>query len=154
MSLVIKQNFVTEDLLDENGNKIGELKFNPNDSRIMGKLSKIVKDADAAMKKLKSMGDMPKLNKRLETLEDFDDAQADIEKVCNAFSLESELVDSVFKDLYEVFGKDTIDIFTSGTKDVQALQPLLDYIMPYISEARSKKVSKYIKKESELEVLE
>ena len=44
MALKIKNNFVREDIVDEKGNKLGELKFNPSDSRIMKTLSELVKD--------------------------------------------------------------------------------------------------------------
>ena len=42
MAIKIISNFVIEDIVDMEGNKLGELKFNPNDTRIMEKLTGIV----------------------------------------------------------------------------------------------------------------
>ena len=52
MALTIKNRLIKEDILDESGNKIGELKFNPNDSRIMKKMSSLVKDFGKAVKEI------------------------------------------------------------------------------------------------------
>ena len=61
MALIVKNNFVREEIKDEDGNALGEIKFNPNDSRIMSKLTKIVNELGDSLNKLKSMGDMPKI---------------------------------------------------------------------------------------------
>ena len=44
MALKVKNNFVRENIEDMEGNVLGEIKFNPKDSRIMSKLSIILKD--------------------------------------------------------------------------------------------------------------
>lgn len=157
MSLIVKNKFVVEDIIDENGMKIGELKFNPNDSRIMYKLSQIITDATNSMNKIKTIGNVEDLsNKKLETIEDFENVQSDIEKICKGIDIESELIDRIFANLNEVFGKETIEIFTGGTQDIDLLIPLLEFVMPYVKEARQKGVNKYIKnnKLEEFDVLE
>lgn len=157
MSLIVKNKFVVEDIIDEKGMKIGELKFNPSDSRIMYKLSQIITDATNSMNKIKTIGNVADLsNKRLETIEDFENVQSDIEKICKGINLETDLIDRIFANLNEVFGKETIEIFTGGTQDIELLMPLLEFVMPYVKEARQKNVNKYIKsnKLEEFDVLE
>lgn len=157
MSLIVKNKFVVEDIIDEKGMKIGELKFNPSDSRIMNKLSLIITDATSSMNKIKNIGNVADLsNKKLETIEDFENVQSDIEKICKGIDIESELIDRIFANLNEVFGKETIEIFTGGTQDIDLLIPLLEFVMPYVKEARQKGVNKYIKnnKLEEFDVLE
>lgn len=158
MSLIVKNRFIKEDIIDEQGNKIGELKFNPNDSRIMNKLVKIMNDAIIATDKLKKIGELPNLeNKKLETIEDFELAQSDIKKMCEGFSIENDLIDGIFNNLYEIFGKETIDIFTCGTQDIELVMPILEFVMPYVKQARQKNVDKYIKpttRSAGLDVLE
>lgn len=158
MSLIVKNRFIKEDIIDEQGNKIGELKFNPNDSRIMNKLVKIMNDAIIATDKLKKIGELPNLaNKKLETIEDFELAQSDIKKMCEGFSIETDLIDGIFNNLYEIFGKETIDIFTCGTQDIELVMPILEFVMPYVKQARQKNVDKYIKpttRSAGLDVLE
>ena len=157
MSLIVKNKFVVEDIIDEKGMKIGELKFNPSDSRIMYKLSQIITDATNSMNKIKTIGNVADLsNKRLETIEDFENVQSDIEKICKGINIETDLIDRIFANLNEVFGKETIEIFTGGTQDIEVLMPLLEFVMPYVKEARQKNVNKYIKsnKLEEFDVLE
>ena len=157
MSLIVKNKFVVEDIIDEKGMKIGELKFNPSDSRIMYKLSQIITDATNSMNKIKTIGNVADLsNKRLETIEDFENIQSDIEKICKGINIETDLIDRIFANLNEVFGKETIEIFTGGTQDIELLMPLLEFVMPYVKEARQKNVNKYIKsnKLEEFDVLE
>lgn len=153
MALTIKQNIVKEDLIDDNGNKLGELKFNPNDTRIMQKLTKIVNDLTDKMKNLKKM-DIPSVESvkenKLEKIDDFEKLGEDFSKLNDAFDLEEQAVDNVIKELSEIFGEDTINIFTGGTKDIESLNPLLDFVMPYVKKAREGKVKKYtIKKEND-----
>ncbi len=157
MSLIVKNKFVVEDIIDEKGMKIGELKFNPSDSRIMYKLSQIITDATNSMNKIKTIGNVADLsNKRLETIEDFENVQSDIEKICKGINIETDLIDRIFANLNEVFGKETIEIFTGGTQDIELLMPLLEFVVPYVKEARQKNVNKYIKsnKLEEFDVLE
>lgn len=153
MNIIVNKKFIKEDILDENGTKLGEIKFNPSDNRIMAKITNIFNTCTNALKKLESKGNIPDLqNTKLETIEDFENAKADIQKVCDVIEIESDTISSVFRNLYEVFGKDTIDIFTGGTEDIDLLTPLLEFIAPYVREARKQKVNKYIQNE-EPEVL-
>ncbi len=153
MNIIVNKKFVKEDILDENGTKLGEIKFNPSDNRIMAKITNIFNTCTNALKKLESKGNIPDLqNTKLETIEDFENAKADIQKVCDVIEIESDTISSVFRNLYEVFGKDTIDIFTGGTEDIDLLVPLLEFIAPYVRDARKQKVNKYIQNE-EPEVL-
>ncbi len=153
MALTIKQNIIKEDLVDEEGNKLGVLKFNPNDTRIMQKLSKIANDLTSKMKDLKKV-DIPDVDKiknnKMESLEDFEQLGEDFTKLNDAFNLEEKAIDNVIKELSDIFGEDTIKIFTGGTKDINTLSPLLDFVMPYVQKAREGKIKKYtIKKEND-----
>jgi len=153
MNIIVNKKIIKEDILDENGNKLGEIKFNPSDNRIMAKITNIFNTCTNALKKLENKGKIPDLqNTRLETMEDFENAKADIQKVCDVIEIESDTISSVFKNLYEVFGKDTIDIFTGGTEDIDLLIPLLEFIAPHVRDARNQKVNHYIQNEN-LEVL-
>lgn len=157
MALVIKQNIVKEDLIDENGTKLGELKFNPNDTRIMQKLSKIANDLTGKMKDFKRM-DIPSVesvkNNKMESLEDFEQLGEDFTKLNDAFNLEEQAIDNVIEELSDIFGEDTINIFTGGTKDINTLNPLFDFIMPYIKKAREGKIKEYTVKKENTDVME
>ncbi len=155
MAIKIKNNFVEENIEDESGNILGKIRFNPNDARIMNKLSKIVKDLSESLKEVKNLGEMPNITKEeLTTLEDFEKVSKDFERVNAGYEIEAKAIDEVIKDLTEIFGEETINIFTGGTKDVTSLLPLIDYIMPYVKDAREGKVNKYLVNQKDPEILE
>ena len=71
MAITIKDRFIKEDIIYENGNKIGEIKFNPNDANIMKKLSKIINDLENGLEETGKIT-IPKLKEgKMETSEDF-----------------------------------------------------------------------------------
>lgn len=144
MSLIIKSKFVKEEILDENGNKIGELKFNPNDSRIMKKMSILVKEFSTAIKEINKLDKIKKPELELKTLEDFENASEYFDAFDKATDLEIEVVDKLINELSEIFGKETIDLFTQGTKDAETLLPVLSFIEPYVKENRQSKIEKYL----------
>ena len=149
MALIVKNNFVREEIKDEDGNVLGEIKFNPNDSRIMSKLTKIVNELGDSLNKLKSMGDMPKI-----PTENFEKISESFKTIEQGFDIEEKAVDCVLNNLSEVFGEETINIFTGGTKDVLSVMPLIEYILPYVKEARKTKMNKYLNKKSSNGVME
>ena len=147
MAIKIKDSFIKEDIVDEKGNKIGEIKFNPNDSRIMQKMAEIVNNLYAYLEELKSLGDIPEIpENKLESLEEFEEMSETFKTIGKAYDIEEKAADSSINGLSEIFGKETVELFTGGTKDVLTLMPLIDYVEPYIKKARNQKVNKYIKK--------
>lgn len=155
MALIVKNNFIKEDIKDEKGNKLGEIKFNPNDSRIMSKLTKIVNELGNSLNKLNSMSNIPKIpNEDLNTLEDFEKVSESFKLIEQGFDIEEKAVDYVLENLSDVFGNDTIEIFTGGTKDVLSIMPLIEYILPYVKKARQNKINKYINKKVSNDVME
>lgn len=150
MALTIKNKLVKEDILDENGNKLGELKFNPNDSRIMKIMSSIIQDCKKAIKKINEYEKIKKPKDNLETLEDFEQASEYFEAYDKATDIEMDIVDKMINDLSEIFGKDTVELFTQGTKDAESLLPIIEFIEPYVKVARQSKVKKYMDNKSDV----
>lgn len=153
MALVIKSKFIKEDILDENNNKIGELKFNPNDSRIMKKMSTLIKEFSVAIKEINKLDKVEKPKTEIKTLEDFENASNYFEAFDKATDLEINIVDKLIDDLSEIFGKKTIELFTQGTKDAESLLPIINFMEPYVKKNRQSQVEKYLDKKSN-EVME
>ena len=159
MKIVVKNKLIKEDIFDEDGNKIGELVFNPNDNRIMNKLYKIVQDAQLSLKKLDKLGKMPDVEKlkntTLTSIEDFEKVSDDIDLLCKGGQIETDTIEGIFQDLYEIFGKDTINAVTQGTQDLEMIEPIMEFVKPYIEQSRKEKTQKYLKKsDREIDVLE
>lgn len=145
MALKIKNNFVREDIVDERGNKLGELKFNPNDSRIMKTLSELVKDFSKRIKELDKLEKFEEIKKEdLKSIEDFENVSKSFETIDKALDIEVEAVDKMINGLSEIFGKDTVELFTQGTKDAECLLPIIEFIDPYVKQTRQNKVNKYL----------
>ncbi len=144
MALTIKNRLIKEDVLDENGNKIGELKFNPNDSRIMKKMSSLVKDFGKAVKEIDKLDKVEKPNLESISIEDFDKASEYFDAFDKATDIEIETTDKLINELSEIFGRETIELFTQGTKDAESLLPIISFIEPYVKKARQSKLDKYL----------
>lgn len=153
MALIIKSKFIKEDILDENKNKIGELKFNPNDSRIMKKMSTLIKEFSIAIKEINKLDKVEKPKSELKTIEDFENASDYFEAFDKATDLEIDIVDKLIDGLSEIFGKETVELFTQGTKDAESLLPIISFMEPYVKKNRQNKVEKYLDKKS-AEVME
>lgn len=150
MALTIKNRLIKEDILDESGNKIGELKFNPNDSRIMKKMSSLVKDFGKAVKEIDKLDKVERPNLDSISIEDFDKASEYFDAFDRATDIEIESTDKLINELSEIFGKETIELFTQGTKDAESLLPIISFIEPYVKKARQKKVDKYLDNKSDV----
>ncbi len=144
MALTIKNRLIKEDILDESGNKIGELKFNPNDSRIMKKMSSLVKDFGKAVKEIDKLDKVERPNLDSISIEDFDKASEFFDAFDRATDIEIETTDKLINELSEIFGKETIELFTQGTKDAESLLPIISFIEPYVKKARQSKLDKYL----------
>lgn len=155
MAITIKNSFIKEDIVDENGNKLGELKFNPNDSRIMKILTETINDCTNGLKELKKIGNVKNISEEdVNTIEDLEKSSEEFEKIDKAYDIELKIVNSVIEKLSEVFGKDTIELFTNRTKDIETLQPVLDFVMPYVNAKRNELVDKYKKKNKSANIME
>lgn len=144
MALTIKNRLIKEDILDESGNKIGELKFNPNDSRIMKKMSSLVKDFGKAVKEIDKLDKVERPNLESISIEDFDKASEYFDAFDRATDIEIETTDKLINELSEIFGKETVELFTQGTKDAESLLPIISFIEPYVKKARQSKLDKYL----------
>lgn len=146
MSIIVKSKFVQEDILNENGEKIGVIKFDPDDSTIMKALAEIISNLIEKIKEIDQCGeiDLPKLEKT-STAEEFEAASEELGKMSKMFKIEYKAVDDSISELEEIFGKETINCFTGGTHDIETLIPLVEFITPYIQKNRKEKVSKYVK---------
>ena len=102
------------------------------------------------------MPDVEKLkNSTLTSIEDFEKVSDDIDLLCKGGQIETDTIEGIFQDLYEIFGKDTINAVTQGTQDLEMIEPIMEFVKPYIEQSRKEKMQKYLKKSNtEIDVLE
>lgn len=155
MAIIVKNKFVEEEIKDENGNVLGVLRFNPEDTRIMSRLVECVDYLEKGLKKIRKMEkDIPNVKEiKIETVEDAEDMAEYFENTSQALKIEEECSNKVINELSEIFGNDVVELFTGGTKDVSSIEPILEFVMPYVKKARTTKMNKYLKKNNDVEVL-
>lgn len=142
MAIKIKNNFVEENIEDEEGNVIGKVRFNPNDSRIMAKLTGIVTNLTENLNKINSLkGDLEKINNVNE--ENYDEIGSLFNKLHEGFQIEHNVISNAIIELEEIFGKETIELFTYGTEDFESLFPLIEFILPYVNKRKKELKEKY-----------
>lgn len=146
MALKISNSIIVEDIEDTNGKKIGEIRFDPEDERIMKLLSDTVRNLTKKLDEQKSLGELKNLEYLEKEIEDYETLQKsaeDIEKINKAIDIEYEAIAETIENFEKVFGKETMDIVTCGSISIKNIVPLLNFVTPYIQEYRKKCVGKY-----------
>lgn len=145
MALKIKRKIIVENIEDENGKVIGQLKFDPKDERIMKKLSDIIKDLTDKVDKINNIGETHEIsNKELNNLEEFNSFKNNIEKISAKADLEYEGLKGIIDKLSEIFGQETMMAITGGSVSIENILPLIEFITPYIKEYRENLTGKYL----------
>lgn len=131
--------------------EIGMISFNPDDTQIYTKFVQLIEQLTTGSKSIDNIkfGES-ELDKKLETLEDFENASALFDKIKQASQLTVELWSSVCKGLDEIFGEGVCQCFTQGDIDPDLLVPLIDAVTPYFKKSRQSKVAKYKANQSDV----
>lgn len=150
MALKINNEIIKEDIIDQKGNVIGVIQFNKNDEGIMKSLSDIIRNLTDKTNKQKAIGnvDVARLQKTLETEEDFEKSLEDLSKINQVIDLEHEAVKETIESFEKVFGKETMDVITGGCVSFNNIRPLIEFLTPYIKEARESQTNKYLSNNS------
>ncbi|HAB66597.1 MAG TPA: hypothetical protein DCE23_04435 [Firmicutes bacterium] len=150
MALKIYNKIVKENIEDKDGNVIGTIQFDPNDERIMKTLSDIIRNLTEKINKQKEVGDVNvnKLQQSLKNQDQFDDSIEDLLKVNQLIDLQYDAIKETIDSFAEVFGKETMDVITGGSVSLNNLKPLINFISPYVKNARKALTDKYLSKNS------
>ena len=141
---------VREDVLDEQGNKIGEICFNPEDVGVYDAFLNILNKINDSQKKIENIGEIKDITseeiERMKDAKDLENLEDTFSKMKNISQVTVELVDEITKDINSIFGDGVSELFLQGSKDLELLMPLLDGVMPFFQKARENKTNKYINK--------
>ncbi|MCL2354957.1 MAG: hypothetical protein FWC68_03665 [Oscillospiraceae bacterium] len=138
------------DVLDEQGNKIGEVCFNPEDVGAYDAFLNILDKIVESQRKVKDIGEIEDFTdeeiENLKGTEDLEGLEDTFSKMKAIFQITVDLVDEINKDIDSIFGEGITELFLQGSKDIELLMPLLDGVMPIFQEAREQKTDKYLNK--------
>lgn len=128
---------------------ISEIAFNPDDTRTYRRFLDIIEMLTTGKKKVNEIeaGITPEdLERKLETIEDFENASKLFEQMKAATNVAAETWEEVCRSLDELFGAGVCKAFTGGDIDPELLTPLIDSVMPYFKKSREGKMKPYLKK--------
>ncbi len=154
MAIVIKNKNIQENVVDENGNLLGVISYNPDDTKSYTKFSDIINKIYKVQDKVKSLSSSIKqIPKRELSLEELDEHRGSLEKMNETFHYQEKLLEEIFTDFDFIFGEGICEKIMKGSYDIELLIPILEAVKPNFDKARNKKVGKYLPKE-EIEVLD
>jgi hypothetical protein len=141
---------IKEDVLDEQGNKIGEVCFNPEDVGVYDKFLSILTKINEFQKKVKDIGDVKNITSeeigKMKNSQDLEKLEDTFSKMKTISQVTVELVGEITKDVNSIFGEGVTELFLQGSKDLELIMPLLDGVMPFFQKARENKTNKYLNK--------
>lgn len=123
---------------------IGVISFNPDDARTYAKFINLVNELSEGKKAVDSIKlSEEELNKKLETIEDFDNSSETFKKILKISEVNEEVWNKTCAGLDEIFGEGVCKCFTGDTVDIELLMPLINFVTPYFNKARKERVGKY-----------
>ncbi len=156
MAIIVKNKNIKEELVDESGNVLGYISYNPEDTTTYTKLCNIMDNILQISDKSKITGNIKKMPEHIEKIEEFAEFREDFQKMKDFFDFHDAKIDEIIKDIDSIFGEGTCKILMGDSKDIDLVSPLLDEVLPKFKEAREKKANKYLDNEKveQLDVME
>lgn len=150
MEIKVKNKKIKENIIDENGNILMEVSFNPDDLNVYNMFISLTDDIEKTYQKDKTIGDVNITKKELENIEEFEGIKGELNKVKNKLSNADELFITICKKMDSIFGEGTSMALTDGENDIELFYPLIEWASPYFKKKRKAKVDKYLKDDSDV----
>lgn len=156
MAIIVKNKNIKDELVDENGNVLGYITYNPEDTTTYTKLCNILDNILQINDKSKITGNMKKIPENIEQIEDFNNYREEFDNIKDFLEFHDTKINEIIKDIDSIFGEGTCNILMGGSKDIDLITPLIDSVMPKFKEARKGKTNKYFdnKEVEQLDVME
>lgn len=149
MAIVVKSKKIKEDIVDENGNLLGTISYNPDDTTSYTKLSDIMQNLmqlSDEKKTLEKIKEIPE--EELKNIEEFEKYRNHFNDINKSLHNCDERIEEIKKSIDAIFGEGTCKIIMEGSNDIDMLVPLIEEVMPKFKNARVGKVNKYLQKEN------
>ena len=150
MAIIVKNTKITEEIVDEKGNVLGHISYDPKDYNAYKEIMNIMEDIyklEDSLNKSKDI-DIDKL-KNAKTDADFDALRGEFHIISSALNEGSESIDSIIDRVDAIFGKGICNIILNGTYNLDLLLPLLENVTPQFEKVHTEKKNAYLKGVSE-----
>lgn len=151
MAIVVKSKKIKEDIVDENGQILGSISYNPNDTTTYTKLTDIMNNLLKISDEMKSLQHIKNIPEEgLKSMEDFENYRDDFNAMNISLHNCDEKIENIKHSIDLIFGEGVCNIIMEGSNDVEMLIPLIEEVIPKFKNARDGKVNKYLPTESEI----
>ncbi len=144
MAIVAKSKNIKEEIVDENGNYLGSISYNPEDIKAYKKLTDILDFINTMSKNTKHLNQLGNISNEEITLDNFSKYEELFNGVRDELHTIDDLIGETKKGIDEIFGEGTSYIFMGDGSDLELLMPLIDNVMPNFKSKREEKVNKYL----------
>lgn len=154
MAIAIQSKKIKEDIINENGETLTTICFNPEDAKSYTKLSDIVSNIYKLKDKIDNnklqIKELPARDLEIEEMEQY---RSSFEKLNETLHYQESILEKIFEDFDDIFGKDTCSSIMEGSYDIELIMPIIEFAKPYFEKARNKKINKYTQ-DKEIEKLD
>lgn len=144
MAIVVKNKNIKEEIVDEKGNHLGVISYNPDDIKAYKKLTDILDFINTMSKNTEHLNQLGELSDKEITLDNFSNYEELFNGVREELHTIDDLIEETKKGIDEIFGEGTSYIFMGDGSDLDLLMPLLDDVMPKFKNKREEQVNKYL----------
>jgi len=145
MAIVIKSKKVTLPIENEQGEKLGEVVFNPDSAETYKALTEIAELVYKISDKRDSMGELKTIpTGEVESVEKEKAYRDEFMKINEFTTYMTETIDKIAEAIDSAFGKGTSELILQGGYDIEGLIAFVEGISPYFEGARAKRIDKYV----------
>lgn len=149
MAIVVKSKKIKEDIVDENGNILTTIAYNPEDTKSYVKFSDIIENIYKLQDKIKENSPYIKeIPKRELDIKELDSYRESFNKMNDVLHYQEDLLAKIFEDFDFIFGENTCKKIMDGSYDIMLLMPIIEAVKPNFDKSRNKKVNKYLNEKS------
>ena len=150
MALKIKSTKITEDILDENNNVIGEVSFDPEDPTVYKKylgLINVIEEKQRKDKKIGNLENIPDFD--LNNIEEFEKYRGVFKKLDEKLDNYLFTIEEIKKISDEIFG-DVSKVFSKTSNSIDPYIELIKWANPYFKKGRKTKINQYLDRQEEV----
>ena len=148
MAITVKNNKISEEIVDKNGKVLGKIEYDPSDTKVYNELLNIINETLEIKNKITEVPNID--DKSINTIEDLEKNRDIFNKILEVSNYSSDKIKNITEGLDSIFGVGVCDIFLQGTQNLNYLEPLINGVLPNFKEARQGKIDKYLSDESDV----
>lgn len=154
MAIIVKSKKIKENIVDENGNVLGIISYNPEDTTTYTRLTDIMNELLKIGDEMKQLNNIKKIPEGiLNNIEELNEYRNNFNEMNKSLHNCDERIENIKKSIDDIFGLGTSQIIMENSNDIDMLMPLIENVLPKFKQARNGKVNKYLQNEK-IEVLD